>query len=75
MAKNLQLNGMIHARFESEAAFARFLGWSKQRVWKITNGRKVPDLFELRDMAGAMDCSIADLAHIFLLMQSTNVDK
>lgn len=75
MAKNMQLNGLIHAKFDSESAMARHIGWSRQRLWKITNGDKVPDLFELRDMAEAIDCSVGDLAHIFLAMQSTNVDN
>lgn len=75
MAKNMQLNGMIHARFDSESDMARSMGWSRQRLWKITNGKKVPDLFELRDMADAMGCTMGDLAHIFLPNQSANVDE
>ena len=75
MAKNLQLNGMIHAKFESETEMASKMGWSRQRLNKITTGRKVPDLFELNDMAEAMGSSFEDLAHIFLSMRSTNVDN
>ena len=75
MARDMELNGMIHAKFESETQMAQSIGYSRQRLNKITTGKKVPDLFELRDMAGALDQSIADLAHIFLRMQSTTVDN
>lgn len=75
MAKNLEFSGMIHSKFESESAFARYLGWSRQRVWRITNNQKVPDLFELDSMAKALDKSINDVAHIFLPSKSPSGDQ
>ncbi len=74
MAKNLQLNGIIHSKFESETKMAAEMGWSKQRLNKITNGKRVPDLFEVNAMAEALDSSFNDLAQIFLHWESTNVD-
>ena len=74
MAKNPQLNGLIHSCFESESQMALEMGWSRQRLNKITTGKKVPNLFELNDMAVALHSSIMVLAHIFLAMQSTTVD-
>lgn len=74
MAKNLQLSGMIHAKYKNESDFARALGWSRQRLCKITNGQRFPDLFETENMAQALDTSFSDLAHIFLSSKSTNVD-
>lgn len=75
MAKNLQLNGIIHSKFESESKMAAEMGWSRQRLNKITNGQRVPDLIEVDDMAKALDSSFSDLAHIFLHWQSTNGDE
>ena len=74
MAKNLELNGMIHGKFGSETAMAHSLQWSRQRLNKITNGRKLPDLLEVNAMAEALDVSFIDLANIFLGKQSTYVD-
>lgn len=74
MAKNLQLSGMIHAKYANESDFARALGWSRQRLSKITNGHKYPDLFETENMAHALETSFSDLAQIFLSSKSTNVD-
>ena len=74
MAKNLQLSGMIHSKFENESDFARALGWSRQRLSKITNGHRFPDLFETEDMAQALGSTFTDLAQIFLTSKSTNVD-
>lgn len=75
MAKNLQLNGLIHAKYNTESEMAEKMGWSRQRLNKITNGRRMPDLFEVDKMAGILDTSFMDLANIFLSMGSTNVDK
>ena len=74
MAKNLQLSGMIHAKYENESDFARALGWSRQRLNKITNGHKYPDLFEIDDMAQALGYSFLALAVISLAIKSRNVD-
>ena len=67
MTKNLCLRGMIHAKFDSEAAMARALGWSRQRLSKITNGRKIPTIFEIDAMATVLGCSFMDIANFYLL--------
>ena len=74
MAKNLQLSGMIHAKFDTESKMAQYLGWSRQRLNKITTGKKVPDLFEVNSMAEALGSSFVNLAQIFLGTKSTIVD-
>ena len=74
MAKNLQLSGLIHSQFGSEAKMAQSMGWSRQRLNKITNGKHVPDLFEVNDMAAALNTSFISMARIFLGTRSTNVD-
>ena len=74
MAKNMQLNGAIHAVFDTESAMAKSLGWSRQRLNKITNGRKVPDLFEVNDMARVLNMPFSSVAGFFLPGASTIVD-
>lgn len=40
MAKNKHLSDLIYAKFKTESACARHMGWTKQRLNKITNGKK-----------------------------------
>lgn len=75
MSKNMDFNGMIHSKFTSESQMAQAMGWSRQRLNKITNGKKVPDLFDLKALADALGISLIDLVPIFLPNRSTTVDK
>ena len=75
MAKDLQLNGLIHSKFDSETAMANAMGWSRQRLNRITTGKKVPDLSEVKDIANVLDTSFMAVAHIFLGEESTFVDS
>ena len=67
MRKNLDLKGRIHSKYNSEAEFARAIGWSRQRLSKITNGHRVPTLFEVDDLAAKLECSFMDIANFYLL--------
>ena len=74
MAKILELSGLIHSKFETESKMANFMGWSRQRLNKITNGDKEPDLDEVRDISDALDVSFMTVAQIFLDRKSPNCD-
>ena len=74
MAKILALSGMIHSKFATESKMADEMKWSRQRLNKITNGDKEPDLFEVRDIADALGVSFMTVAQIFLDLQSQNGD-
>lgn len=74
MAKILALNGLIHAKFDSEAQMADTMGWQRQRLNKITNGVKEPDLDEVREIADVLGESFMTVANIFLAKQSPNGD-
>ena len=74
MAKNLGMRGLIYSKYESESQFARTLGWSRQRLFKITNGRKIPTLFEVNDMADALGVHFMEVAAFYLPEKSTTVD-
>ena len=75
MPKNPDLNGLIHKNYDSESEMAISMGWSRQRLNRITNGKKVPDLFEVKSIADALHTSFMDVAHIFLPSESPNVDS
>lgn len=73
MAKKiLELNGLIHGQFDSEAAFARHIGWVKQRLNKIMNGTKQPSLEEVQTIAEGLDVPFMMVANIFLRQKSPN---
>lgn len=75
MAKNLELSGMIHAAFGSETKMAKEMGWSRQRLNRITTGKKIPDLFEVNEIATVLKSPFIAVAQIFLRSESTIVDK
>lgn len=66
LAGGNELRGLICAKYRSEAACAREIGWSKQRLNKITNGKKIPDVTELNCIAVALGCDAGDLLRFFL---------
>lgn len=74
MAKVPGINSMIHNVYDSETEMAEAMGWSRQRLNRITNGKKTPDLFEVCDMAQAMNTSFINVARLFLGEKSTFVD-
>ncbi len=46
-----ELKGLIYSKFNSESDLARHLGWARQKLNKITNGIKEPDITELNELA------------------------
>lgn len=72
MAKVRELRGLIYSNFDSESQFANAIGWPRQRVSKITNGTKEPDIDELNTFAGALHKSVGEMAQIFLRYKSPN---
>lgn len=75
MAKVLALKGMIHSKFDSEAQVADAMGWSRQKLNKITNGRMEPDLNDVQALAAALGVSFMDVARIFLPTESPDGDR
>lgn len=75
MDKILPLRGMIFAKFPNEAKCADALGWHRQRLWKITTGKKEPDLEEVQALAAVLDQPFMDVANIFLRKKSPDGDR
>ena len=73
MARKIkELRGLIYGKFNSESEMARFLGWPRQRLNKITNGIKEPDVKELNELAITLGKPVGDIAQIFLSHESPN---
>ena len=66
MAKVMELCGLIHSKFPNESSFANELGWTRQKLNKITNGQKEPDLLEVAQISAGLNESIERIANIFL---------
>jgi transcriptional regulator with XRE-family HTH domain len=74
MAKNSNLNGMIHSMYGSEADMAKAMGWSKQKLNRITNRKQEPLLREVYEISKALRRPFGDVADIFLPHESPKVD-
>jgi len=61
-----ELRGMIFSKFDTESACAAAIGWEKQRLNKITNGKKEPTVTELNAIASVLGTSVESVAQIFL---------
>lgn len=64
--KNEALCAAIKTLYKSEAACARALGWSRQRLNKITTGAKEPDVYELNELARKLKRPVGEVCKFFL---------
>ncbi|MCL2197288.1 MAG: helix-turn-helix domain-containing protein [Defluviitaleaceae bacterium] len=67
-----ELRGLIYKYYDTEAAFARELGWTRQQLNKITNGKKTPSISEVDILSEKLSVPIEYMAQIFLPTKSTN---
>ncbi len=72
MAKIIELSGLIYSKYEKECQLADDLGWPRQRLNKIVNGKKEPDLEEVTALAEKLDKSVEDMVFLFLRSKSPN---
>ena len=66
MGKVLGLRGMIYSKYDSESALAKELQWSRQRLNKITTGKREPTLGEVQEIANALVVPFMEIAKFFL---------
>jgi len=66
----MTLNGLIHNRYDNQSKMATAMGWSRQRLNKILNGKKKPNLEEVDMIARALGVPFATAAQFFLVRQS-----
>lgn len=72
MSKVKELRGLIYSKYDSEAEMAQSMHWPRQRLSKITNGKKEPDVTELNVMARSLGEPVDCLVQIFLRYKSPN---
>lgn len=72
MAKVRELCGLIHSKFDTEAELAWELGWNRQKLNRITNRTREPDLAEAAALAKALGVSIERVANIISCYKSPN---
>lgn len=72
MEKVIELRGLIYGKYATESQLADELGWSKQRLNLITNGKREPDLEEVAALAEKLDKSVEDMVYLFLRHRSPN---
>lgn len=70
-----KVRGAVYARYSDIASFAKELGWSRQKLSPIVNGKKEPDLSQVQSMADALCMEASVLASFFLELKSQNCDK
>lgn len=67
-----ELKKLILQKYASEAECARKIGWTRQRLNKITTGCREPSLYELNALAKELGISVSQLVPIFLALKSPN---
>lgn len=70
-----KLKEMVLGQFESQAAFARKIGWSDAKVCATLNGRYIPDVNEAATICKALEMPRKIYEAIFLNEKSPNGDK
>ena len=67
-----ELRGLIYSTYDTEADMAKEMNWSRQRLSRITNGQKEPNIEELNALAKLLGKSVEDISQIFLRYKSPN---
>lgn len=65
MPKNMSLRGAIYSQYKSEADLAKSLGWTRQKLNRIVNG-KMPNIEELNAIAQGLNMSVSEAMTFFL---------
>lgn len=72
MAKNLELNSLIHGQYQNQASFADAIGWRRQKLNKIVNGDKMPSIEEVQTIANGLGVPFMMVCNFFLQKKSPN---
>lgn len=67
-----EFRSIIYGKFDTEKQCAEAMGWPRQRLNKIANGKKEPSVSEVVAIARAVDKPVEQMADIFLRMSSPN---
>lgn len=70
-----RLRGEIVAKFRTQAAFAKAIGWHQNKVSKLVLGEYKPDTDEVARISDILGLDKAKFCAIFLPSLSPNGDK
>lgn len=66
---NLDLKGLVRAKFSSITKLAKHLGWSISKTYRIVNGTQNADVQDIRQIAVALGLTTpADVVSVFCLL-------
>ena len=64
--RKMELDSLIHGQFPSQAAFARHIGWHKQKINKIVSGNMKPSIEDVQTIAEGLDVPVMMVMKFFL---------
>jgi len=73
--KIFELRSLIYGKYNSEAEFAKRLGWPRQRLNKITAGKKEPCVSEVYEIAEGLEEDVCKVFQVFLRFWSPNEQR
>lgn len=72
---NNKVKGEVYAKFKNIAELAKELGWSRQKLSLIVNGKREPNLSDIQAMSNALNIDAEKLASFFLELTSQKCDR
>lgn len=72
---NNKVKGEVYAKFKNIAELAKVLGWSRQKLSLIVNGKREPNLSDIQTMANVLNIDAEKLASFFLELTSQKCDR
>lgn len=72
---NNKVKGEVYSKFKNIAELAKVLGWSRQKLSLIVNGKREPNLSDIQLMANVLNIDAEKLASFFLELRSQKCDK
>ena len=61
-----ELKNLIRSKYGTEAELARKLGWSRQKINRITNEHRKPNIVVATQLSEALGIPVTDIIQIFL---------
>lgn len=68
--ENIKFRGVVYSKYQSIAAFADAIGWTRQKGTNIVNGLTEPSLDDVDKMSKALDMTLEETARFFLNRKS-----
>ena len=60
-----KVRSLIYAKYKNASLFADRIGWSRQKLSKVINGKYEPSLTDIIDIASGLDVKPIEIAQIF----------